>query len=781
VPRMDDAEDSDAFWALALAAEEETLRAHAATSNGAKPAAAPPAAPPAATATTPPRPAPLVRRPQIAAKPPLPPRHPPAPAHHAMHPRPGGLALEMPPAVVEDSYTRLLREKDAELHRVLQVKDGEIANLRHKMRALSSQIEARAAPAPVTPKRSVPAAGALEERARLQKEVSIAQADLSRLSEKLLYAQQEISELQQREQQRAAMAESTAAAAAPQAEQPMSQPERLPSQSQRPPRRAVSVPSVADFPDPGTLGGTQLPCATLAGEVVEPTQVAYEMSRRDPRRPRRRGRRGIAHSSGDPASSTFANAESALSPTQLLSRAILSAEEMPPPSSLQMTALGNQDGSGSKRYRTPEKEAEYEAEQQKPDVQLIFFGKVEDAAAEGELRALRHALFGDGRAERLLHLCTSLGNRELRTAIAAVMANDLDWVMLLKPLSSLGNNGATSVALSAICALVEHNKSCRIALALSPADDRVLTYVLQTLDSATDARDASVASLALRIMSCVVSEICVLEDDSQTDNGIDKPTAAVATRRRLEHDAVLHWLQQRGKEMMPACEAAAEIASELILSIVGTPVAHHDQREGDFLEQAVLCFAATLPILTVSPDVKSRALCSLDWASQVAPYLLDEQDACVMESVCTFVVDLVHQMRLRVMLLQEAQTAFCELLEGDADEAAPQCWSLVRGDSRHDEVFDSVGPEEAQVAAVKRAVRIAQRLVRSRAVGLALVTEVSPSTRNVALGTMAFLGWPDEDPKTQQYPAVNTLHADPSLARDARIVYDALIRSERAS
>lgn len=786
---MDDAEDCDDFWAeavaIALAAEENALRGLPAAGNGAiASTAAPAAALQPAPAVQQPS-APVLRAPQPAAKPPLAPRRAPAP-FRAM-PQPDSAAFTTPPAVVEDSYSRRLREKDEELNRVVQSKDGEIANLRHKMRALSSQIEARASPAPVTPKRPAPgaAAYAVEDRNRLQKEVTVAQADLSRMSEKLLYAQQEISAMQEREQRREVEV-LVAAAAAPSQSQSQSQRERAKaadasaaapsqSQSQRAPRRAMLVPSAVDFPDPGTLGGTQLP-SSPGGEVVEPTQAAYEMSRRDPQRPRRRGRRGNSLSAGDPASSSLANSQ-AMSPTQVLSRAILSAEEMPPPSFMPANAAGSLGGSGGKRYRTPEKDGDADVEPLKPEVQLVCIDKSADIVAESEQRDLRHALFGEGRAERLLQLCTSLGNRELRAAIAGAMASDRHWLALLRPLSSLGNDGATSVALTAICALTEHSRACRGVLAYSRADDPVISFVLRTLEQASGSRDASLASLALRIISCVVSEICAMEDNG-VEAGADKPEAPVATRRRLEHDAVLLWLQQREAQSAPACAAAAEIASELILNIVGTPVAHHDQREGDFLEQAVLCFAVTLPILTVNPDVKARALCSLDWTSQVAPYLLDERDARVMESLCTFVVDLVHRMRLRVMLLEEAQTSFCELLEDDAAGAAPQCWDIVRGDIRQASTFDCVGSEEAQVASVQRAVRIAQRLVRRGTAGMALAAEVSPSTRNVALGTLAFLGWPDEDPKTQRYPAVKSLHADPSLAGDARIVYDALIRSE---
>lgn len=580
---------------------------------------------------------------------------------------------------------------------------------------------------------------------------------------------------------------------------------RSQQRSQRPP--AVPAVSSADFPEPGMLGVSQAPPlpqpssqtqaplqappqtqAPSGNECVEATQMpgapsraGYDMSRREVRRPRVRRSRRSAGTSDERGSGSY---EADVSPSHLLSRAILSAEEMPPPPGI---------GRGSGKRERWEEDVEGETEVQvlwrdRPrEGQVVTFGEgdVESFGMvdEWELRELRAALFGEGRAERLLQISNSTGKKELHRAITRAMASDLVWIDLLFPLSELAVGGAAELALTALCALVEYHHGVRVALASSAAHSVVVGRVLEALEGASaPTLQPAVASLALRIMSCIVSEIALMGDEENEEGELDKPAVAVAVRRRLEHDSVLIWLQQQEVSMSLACCAAAEIASDLIMNIIGTPVAQYDQREGDFLEQAVLCFAAALPVLTVPASVKDRALCSLDWTSRVAPYFLDEKDARVMENVCIFFVDTVHRMRLRVKFERSARKQFCEILDIESSSgdtmliATPHCWQVaVEG---AEEVKHGSG-NNGQVAAVTRAVSIARRLVQRGASGdISFATDVAPATRNVALSTLAFLGWPDKDKKTQRYPAVDSLHDDPSLASDAQIVFDALLRAE---
>jgi hypothetical protein len=707
----------------------------------------------------------------------------------------------------DDSFSRVLREKDAELKQLRLEKEGEIANLRHRMRALSSQLEARTFVPTTQPPANDQLLKMTEERNRLAKDVAIADTDLKRVSEQLSFSRHEVSVLQDKERMRVAAAAAASAA------------------------NVATRSAATEFPDPGTLGagpstsaaGPQRPLhlstATqgmgLASEFVENTQFGgalvkpsqsggYEMPR-GPRRPRRR--RPV--SAGDPASSTMAEnfvfssvaataeGTQGTSPSQFLPRAILSVEEMPPP----LPAKENDAYPAQKRHQMPKRPR---TPDWGPEVQIVLIGELGcdgdgDSVASTQTQALRDALFGGDRAEQLLYLCTYLGNYDLRRAISRAMASDQEWTALLAPLGELLSPiedveyaaAALSLGLASICALVEHNRSCRVVLATEGKFCNVLGKVIRTLEASTDSLDSSLACLALRVLSCVVSEVSLLQscgiDDAASGHAskMDKATFdyAVDVRRRLEHEAVLLWLQQRDSTTADACCVAAEISCDLIMNIVGSPAAQEDQREGDFLEQAVLCFAAALPVLSVNERVKSLALCSLDWTSQVAPYLFDEKDARVMENLCLYTVEVVHRLRLNEVLRADSRRSFCELVvdakrygqRGQHVAAVPECWE---SDEEHsgdeDETSDSV-------AGIALAVSIARRLVQRGGAGSAHAGEVSQTTRNVALGALCFLGWPPTDDVGAQrtrYPAIPALSSNKSLASDARILYDALARTD---
>jgi hypothetical protein len=71
--------------------------------------------------------------------------------------------------------------------------------------------------------------------------------------------------------------------------------------------------------------------------------------------------------------------------------------------------------------------------------------------------------------------------------------------------------------------------------------------------------------------------------------------------------------------------------------------------------------------------------------------------------------------------------------------------------------------------------------VQRGATGLAHAGEVSAGTRNVALGILAFLGWPPQEDlsaNSQQYPAIPALSAHDTLPGDARFLFDALARTD---
>jgi hypothetical protein len=152
-----------------------------------------------------------------------------------------------------------------------------------------------------------------------------------------------------------------------------------------------------------------------------------------------------------------------------------------------------------------------------------------------------------------------------------------------------------------------------------------------------------------------------------------------------------------------------------------------------------------------------------------------------MEGLCVYFVEIVHRMRLQFVLRADARRKFCELLvDVEQDEqlaaAVPECWNRSEEQQNEDEDYLN-----SSVAGIARSVSIARRLVQRGATGLAHAGEVSAGTRNVALGILAFLGWPPQEDlsaNSQQYPAIPALSAHDTLPGDARFLFDALARTD---
>jgi hypothetical protein len=695
----------------------------------------------------------------------------------------------------EDSFSRLLRAKDSELQRIRFEKDGEISNLRHRMRAISSQLETRAKATQTGPQHSkYPAEkleGVMEERARLAKDAAIAENELKRVSEQLAFARQEINALKDSQRKL------TMAAARPSPEKQSS----------------------SEFPAPGTLGAASLPGnaaadvpwlghtqgnATQQGsEFVENTQAGgrlvhsarfagYEMPK-GPRPPRRRR----PPSSSDPASSGTPNRTTAtatydvtqdMSPSHSFPRAHSPGNEIPHFSAIYSApqsepCLDEETGIQAsdtmhKRSRSRDEEA---------DVQIVWETPAK-RFGEGSSANLRSALFGCGKAERLLNICSYAGKTDLRRAVAHAMENEYEWTTMLVPMVDLCTvgGGVSVLGMEMICVLLEHSASCRRECVVNRSYRIIADTALKVLEESTQTRDGSLACFSLRALSCLVSETLLLSpchaDAGDASDGVVESSEskyASGMRQLLEHEAVLVWLQQQNDESTDACCIAAEVASELILNVVGT-TAEQDEREGDFLEQALLCFAAALSQPSVDKHVKTLALCSLDWASQTSIYFLHEKDARVIESLCLFCIEAVHRMRLQAFMCHQARDAFCELIH-DHVESIPRCWRTSGAIKR----TESTVEEEAEIAAIARAVCIARRLAQNDSQGASLVREVSGTTRNLALSMLAFLGWPGSTDcyvglsHTRKPDAISfTHHETDALAVNSRALFEVLACSD---
>jgi hypothetical protein len=696
------------------------------------------------------------------------------------------------PTFGEDSFTRLLRAKDVEIQRMRMEKDGEISNLRHRMRALSSQLESRGKPAQTGSVQSKEPADVLdkvmEERTRLAKDAAIADSELRRVSEQLAFARQEIDAL--KETQRKLVV--NAARVAPEKQQG------------------------SEFPAPGALGAnlvsnpaagvryTQRSATQPGSEFVENTQaggklvnsakfIGYDMSR-GPRPPRRRR----PSSSGDRASSVGPNftgnaayheVTQDVSPLRSLPQADSLAEDMVASTGIFPVALSDplleDDARICGSAETRRKRALSGDEE--PVVQIVW-GCMNSRTGENDSVNLRRALFGNGRGEKLLEICASAKKPNLRRAVAHAMENNCEWSEMLIPVAELCHVGdsISALALEVVCSLLEHSESCRQACVLNKDYRVVPDTALRILEEATNCRDCKISCLTLRILSCLISETLLLAPCNSASGGaveehitsMEKEYAS-SMRQHMEHEAVLVWLQELDKENAEACSIAAEVASELVLNVLGTS-AEHGEREGDFLEQALLCFASALPGSWVDERVKTLALCSLDWASQSAAYFLQEKDARVIESICLFFIEAVHRMHVRAHVWARARDSFCELISGNI-EAAPLCWRM----------FDDTGDtgmrlgNEAEIAAITRAVGIARRLAQRSPDDFSLATEVSGTTRNFALSTLVQLGWPESGEhfggksKVCGRDGFALVHSEQdTLAIDSRVLFYALACSD---
>lgn len=682
---------------------------------------------------------------------------------------------------LDDAFSRVLREKDAQIVQIRYQKNGEITNLRHKLRALSSQFEAMSnAAVPEPSADAVKLHKLADEHSQMSKELLIAKEDVKRLSEKLSFAQQELASLQEIERKRVA-------------DYPI-----LPDAT-KPLEDEFHADRHLDSSQANLLTDTRPDTSQALSQCVENSQTrlaannlstqqkGYEMSR-GPRRPRRR--RPL--SSGDPASSgpcngavqsDFKECSRSNSPSQTLSRAIQSAEERP-----QSLKIDRRDGAyhgvalAANDKNSESETGNYPRIPYNAPCISVMWTELEMEQRDVDANFLREALFGCGRAEALFRMSKTMENLDLRHAISRVTASNNHWTDLLQALGGICGtctDPEALIALNAICALVEHSKNCRKVLVLDQSYSHIVDCILGFLSAASDKLDPSKAIVALRIVSCLVSELS-LEDKNNVTNEV---------RRKLEHESVLMWLQQEEKKMKQCCEVAAEVCADLILNVLGTSLAQDDEREGEFLEQTALCFATLLPSVRVSESVKTLALCALDWTSQVAPYFLDEKEARVLESICLYIVEVVHRMRMRIEWQRVSQNALCELLDEFGDDI-PICWKPDNVSSSQDENYKvnveqrSGFNDETDVAGVVLAVAIGRRLVQRGALGTAMASEITPVTRNVALNTLAFLGWSScadaegASVNDVRFPAAPLLYREKSLLNDARLLFHALIRSD---
>lgn len=685
----------------------------------------------------------------------------------------------------DDAFSRVLRDKDSQLVQLRYQKDGEIANLRHKLRTLSSQLETLSkshSPHEESGVDAVKLRKALEDNSQMSKELIVARQDVSRLSEQLSFAKQELGTLQEREQKRVLKA---------------------PSQREHAEEFADDV-HADGFPDSSKAKSSTEHRSVVSQEmpeIVENSQVLstvprtssqhqfYEMSR-GPRRPRRR--RPV--SAGDPASSgpvpdvNPADAkEDNESPSQslLFSRKLSSVEDT---DCHQKSCERQTDSCRSQEsHDGTEKARERSKRPRSPDRApklAIVWGRSESAQREVENDMLRDALFGDDRAEELFRISRISECRDLRDAISRCVSSNCHWSDLLLPLGGLCNSplvANSSVALNAVCALVEHNESCRQALLQEENFTAVVNCVLDVLTVTSENFEVGRALTALRIVCCIVSELS-LAKRSETTNQM---------RRKLEHECILGWLQQEESEMSSCCEICAEICTELVLNVLDNACAQEDELEGEFLTQAVLCFAGLLPCLTVKDSVKTSALCALDWTSQVAPYLLDEKDGRVLESIFLYIIDTVHRLRMRVEQLRLSRDAFCEMIDEcsewifDMQEGHHQICAINRNgdDNVVSDGEQAQENDQSDVAGVALALTIARRLVQRGAAGTAMASEISAVTRNVALNTVAFLGWPTSasvaglSGEETRFPAVHSLRQEANVESDARYLFHALVRT----
>lgn len=711
--------------------------------------------------------------------------------------------------LADDSFSRLLREKEEELEKVRLAKDGEIANLRHRMRALSSELDARASaaasgPSPIAHERLEVA---LRDRAVFEKEARIANAEAKKFAEQLAFARQELAESKKRERivagtnvektptrRRTWDLNERVGAAQPRAHGDAGFEERHRTSSN--PGGSVYYPS---------QGGSEFVESTQAGgALVTPDgpSPAFEL-RRGPRRPVRRRRSAHGIDLTQPSQGSGADAEHGRALTQQLdvsrdskvngSRASAEGNAGYDVGRKQREERGTiaattnaedmedvcANGQGKKRGRPRGSNV---------DVQVLRVPVFDDKVVM--TARLRHQVLGAGRAQRLLELCTRLHVEGLRRSLAAVMAGDKAWDSLLVPLAqaALCDDVELSIAaLGSMCNVVEHDARSRRLAVLDAGYREVSETALELLESATERVDTGVAWVCLRVVSSLAAEAHVLasEECATTNNRASEEeeesqeACAVRVRRSLEHEAILIWLQLHDADKAECCAVATGICADLIVNVLGVGDNGQDEREGDFIEQSILCFAGLLSSPLVSMSIKSSAMCAMEWMSSVAPYFADEEDGRVLEHLCVLVADITYRVRLGARYRRRAMQSFCEPMLTCLD-SAPACWRAA------DETrLRATAAREMSV--LEKAVLAARRIaVRGNALPSA-THRVSEGTLSVVLGALALVAGVDtrnedghrvgEVGEGGEAVVFDGLACDSALARNARDLADALRQS----